>query len=968
MKKTASTLIIVLVLTSFCYFLVKKVKAIETTELFAHGFEGGNFGTDPNTGYAWTGVVTYSDYFIVTDTFNHTGTYSATYNNKVGQRYFCYYTFDISNNPSPKYYAKAYLNLSKLTTPSGSTTAVSLFGFMGGSGMSIYILGAFGYKGNRYGGQNKYNISLLRKPDGGSFSYEFFNSPNEALEMTDEWLLVNLTLYRHQSEGWLYSEVWNTTSNTRITYTNWTSLDTSWNTNGEIKLFCGVWCNPTWTSTPAIHFYYDDVLLETPVYYYFNFNFYDLDSEDVEIYVDWALFESDQEIVNEGFESWNPNNWVVIEAGAGLVTPQASGSAYSGSYGCNCTIPNQAGTDASYIYNNLVNSEGKTVSVDMMFKINSTDIIDYGMNLMWFEEVGTGGVFWVDIEESEGHYYLGTWNKHYLIFTEKELVVGTWYNLIVKYKPDTGTDGIEYVKLDDVVLRDFEGQTSDINVIIDRLNVGLYDYLSSNTTMAMKLDMDEVVISLADGDINYTEGASTLEAGTYYLKTSKYDHLINTTTLDTDTYGNSTININLNMKRHESCPNGFITSNDTISSISIYADTPQLLNFTMQGDPPDQHGVGVPKNASYILEDGVNMTDWTYEQSPSHIHWNQSNGGAELLFDGYSETNKDEDHPLQTVHPSSELQRSSYGQTFKTSSNNAYKISKVKFYLRKYGTPTGNLIVRLYAHTGTFGSSGIPTGSSLANGSSFSIASLTTSYQLIEFTFSGTHQYLMELNTAYCIQLEVTDGVLGSGNYVMVGADFSTASHEGNQVRYLYSAWAYETTKDTCFYLYGIDMTHDFALVFPSTTGPVSGPHTPINHRLKVMVRLNNEWLKGCNVTVEGGPDNRLEWALTDLLGTVKFKLRTGSYEIVANYEQYSKTKTVHVSSHMTIGIDLTEQDIIRPLVIPEDVFAWIGLPEFDLTKETFLVLLLPLIALAVYVFKKASEGGKRKWKYSYLR
>lgn len=469
-------------------------------------------------------------------------------------------------------------------------------------------------------------------------------------------------------------------------------------------------------------------------------------------------------------------------------------------------------------------------------------------------------------------------------------------------------------------------------------------------------------------NIGYSEGDVSLESGTYYLKTQKYGHLINTSTLDTATYGNSTININLNMKRHESCPNGFITSNDTISSISIYADTPQLLNFTMEGTPPDQHGVGVPKNASYILEDGVNMTDWTYEQSPSHIHWNQSNGGAELLFDSYSETNKDEDHPLQTVHPSSELQRSSYGQTFKTSSNNAYKISKVKFYLRKYGTPTGNLIVRLYAHTGTFGSSGIPTGSSLANGSSFSIASLTTSYQLIEFTFSGTHQYLMELNTAYCIQLEVADGVLGSGNYVMVGADFSTASHEGNQVRYLYSAWAYETTKDTCFYLYGIDMTHDFALVFPSTTGPVSGPHTPINNRVKVTVRLNAQWLKGCNVTVQGGPDNRLEWALTDLRGTVKFKLRTGSYDIVANYEQYSKTKTVYVSSHMTIGIDLTEEDIIRPFVIPEEVLAWFGLPEIDFTTETFLVLLLPLIVLAVYVVKKVAEGGKRKWKYSYLR
>jgi len=140
---------------------------------------------------------------------------------------------------------------------------------------------------------------------------------------------------------------------------------------------------------------------------------------------------------------------------------------------------------------------------------------------------------------------------------------------------------------------------------------------------------------------------------------------------------------------------------------------------------------------------------------------------------------------------------------------------------------------------------------------------------------------------------------------------------------------------------------------------------------VKLTVRLNGECVKDCNVTVEGGPDNRIEWGLTDVFGSVKFKLKTGSYDIVASYEQYSKTKPVYVSTHMTIGIDLTEEDIFIPDRLPEaleDFLSWVKLPELDLTTETLLVFILPLIVLVIYAIKKASEGPERKWKYSYLK
>lgn len=288
-------------------------------------------------------------------------------------------------------------------------------------------------------------------------------------------------------------------------------------------------------------------------------------------------------------------------------------------------------------------------------------------------------------------------------------------------------------------------------------------------------------------DIDYTEGASSLDSGTYYLKTSKYDHLINTTTLDTDTYGNSTIDIYLNMKRHQSCPNGFIVSNDTISSITVHAETPQLLNFTIDGNTPVQLAVGVPKNASYILKDGVNMTEWTYQRSPSHIY--------------------------------------------------------------------------------------------------FDITSFS--------------------------------------NY----------------------AFVFEPSDD-------------------EHIGPV-----PANKRVEVKVRLDGEWVQGCNVTMEGGPANRTEWGLTDYFGSIKFSLKIGSYEVVATYEQYRKVRQVNVTTHMTIWIDFTSEDII-----PDEwsdalrgFRGWINLPEFDFMNLTFWIFLWLLLLLILYAIKKATED-KRKWKYSYLR
>lgn len=135
---------------------------------------------------------------------------------------------------------------------------------------------------------------------------------------------------------------------------------------------------------------------------------------------------------------------------------------------------------------------------------------------------------------------------------------------------------------------------------------------------------------------------------------------------------------------------------------------------------------------------------------------------------------------------------------------------------------------------------------------------------------------------------------------------------------------------------------------------PVIGPFGPSLHRIVVNVKLNDDWVKECNVTLEGGPDNRTEWGLTNLFGRSEFRVKTGSYEIGLKYEDYTRTIPLHVSKNVVLGIELTEDDYVV-----ESFMEW--------TPETMLIL-VPAILVIVYALKRVADSPNRKWKYSYLK
>jgi len=115
--------------------------------------------------------------------------------------------------------------------------------------------------------------------------------------------------------------------------------------------------------------------------------------------------------------------------------------------------------------------------------------------------------------------------------------------------------------------------------------------------------------------LDYTEGEYTLLDGTYTLKTYYLTILINQKNLATATYGNTTINVNLQMKAISS---GYIAFNTTITKLVIYADSPQSLVIDATCVGATFVITDVTRNCTHIMKGESNMTDWTYSSSPSN--------------------------------------------------------------------------------------------------------------------------------------------------------------------------------------------------------------------------------------------------------------------------------------------------------------------------------------------------------------
>src|SRR5688572_28958602 len=98
------------------------------------------------------------------------------------------------------------------------------------------------------------------------------------------------------------------------------------------------------------------------------------------------------------------------------------------------------------------------------------------------------------------------------------------------------------------------------------------------------------------------------------------------------------------------------------------------------------------------------------------------------VIDSYSEANRD---GSTAIHGGGVEGMS---QSF---TGNGGTLGSVRLQLNKTGSPTGTAVVKVYAHSGTFGTDSVPTGAALATSDTFDVATLTGDLELITFMFSG---------------------------------------------------------------------------------------------------------------------------------------------------------------------------------------------------------------------------------------
>lgn len=216
-------------------------------------------------------------------------------------------------------------------------------------------------------------------------------------------------------------------------------------------------------------------------------------------------------------------------------------------------------------------------------------------------------------------------------------------------------------------------------------------------------------------------------------------------------------------------------------------------------------------------------------------------------IDFYPETEHTHELPITRDYPCGDVGKvCAVGQCFKTPPIQRYNPCEVTFYLRKKGQPSGWMWCKLYDVTGSCGVDCKPDDDKFLCGTGgMMVSSLTTSFQLITFNFSSC--VCLEPDHCYAVVFVAWSGFggLDDNNFIEVGIDKDTPTHQGNTVYYKEGAWhSYGPDDafniDTIFYICGTDCTPPVPAGsdVPATTeqAKIIGPRKTILYNLEHMV------------------------------------------------------------------------------------------------------------------------------------
>ena len=289
------------------------------------------------------------------------------------------------------------------------------------------------------------------------------------------------------------------------------------------------------------------------------------------------------------------------------------------------------------------------------------------------------------------------------------------------------------------------------------------------------------------------------------------------------------------------------------------------------------------------------------------------------LIDSYSESNQ---------HSNVFFHNAAAGQSFTNA--NEITLMSCKFYIKKRGSPTGNIVAKLYAHEGSYGNGGKPPedASPLATSSPIDISGLTTSYQLIEFTFAD--RYVMSASTYYVIVLEYNDGVYETDD-LWIGYDFLSISHSGNYCIDipLGGIWGSTPYSDMCFYVYG-----EIIIVCETGSYSLTGQDTTLKASYNIVCAVGNYALTGFDaiisktylVVCETG-SYILTGTDTTLKATYKLVCAVGNYTLTGIDVAISKAYQIicETGNYALTGID-TNLKVAYKIVCASGSYALTGI------------------------------------------
>ena len=145
------------------------------------------------------------------------------------------------------------------------------------------------------------------------------------------------------------------------------------------------------------------------------------------------------------------------------------------------------------------------------------------------------------------------------------------------------------------------------------------------------------------------------------------------------------------------------------------------------------------------------------------------------------------------------------------------EIDSVSAFIYKNGSPTGNIVAKLYEHSGTYGTSSVPTGAALATSGVIDVSTLTTDptgSPPEKFSFSTPYQTVA--GTKYCLVLEYPDGTADDRVRWMGAA----SSHDGNEASYTSSTWTANSTFDSGFYVFNESIITEISYVYTDESSP----------------------------------------------------------------------------------------------------------------------------------------------------